>query len=185
MSDRVAVFIDGAYLDKVLQEEFNSPRIDYEKFAHWMTLGIPLFRSYYYHCLPYQSNPPTEEQRGRYVKKQAFFNRIANLPQFDVRLGKLEFRGFKEGSEPVFIQKRVDILLGIDLVLMAAKQRITHATIFTGDSDFLPAITTAKNEGVIMTLGHGILNPPHEELWKVMDQRLVLTRHLVQSMIRP
>jgi len=51
MSDKAAVFIDGAYLDKVLQEEFNSPRIDYEKLAHWMTRGVPLFRSYYYHCI--------------------------------------------------------------------------------------------------------------------------------------
>lgn len=185
MSDKVAVFIDGAYLDKVLQEEFNSPRIDYEKLAKWMTQDIPLFRAYYYHCLPYQGNPPTEEQRERFARKQAFFNRIANLPQFDVRLGKLEFRGMKEGGTPLFIQKRVDILLGVDLVLMAAKQRITHAAIFTGDSDFLPAIILAKSEGVIMTLCHGVMNPPHEELWKVMDQRLILDQALVDSMSRP
>lgn len=155
MSDKIAVFIDGAYLDKVLQEEFASPRIDYRKLAAWMTQGITLFRCYYYHCLPYQDNPPTEDQAGRYNRKAAFFNRLGQLPGFEVRLGKLEFRGHRQDGGPIFIQKRVDILLGVDLVLMAAKQRITHATIFTGDSDFLPAITAAKAEGVIMTLCHG------------------------------
>ena len=184
MSDKVAIFIDGAYLDKVLQEEFCSPRIDYEKLAKWMAQDISILRCFYYHCLPYQGNPPTDEQRERFVRKQAFFNRIANLSQFDVRLGKLEFRGFKEGGVPFFIQKRVDILLGVDLVMLAAKQRITHAAIFTGDSDYLPAIQVAKNEGVIMMLYHGAANPPHEELWKVMDQRILLTEDVIQQMNR-
>ncbi|MDA8211098.1 MAG: hypothetical protein M0021_04375 [Clostridia bacterium] len=62
MSDKVGIFIDGAYLDKILQDEFGSPRIDYEKLAGWMSQGIPIFRTYYYHCLPYQGNPPTPWQ---------------------------------------------------------------------------------------------------------------------------
>ncbi len=30
MADRVAVFIDGAYLDYVLRDEFNNTQIDYQ-----------------------------------------------------------------------------------------------------------------------------------------------------------
>ena len=33
-----------------------------------------------------------------------------------------------------------------------------------------------------MSLCHGVMNPPHEELWKVMDQRLVLTEDLIKTM---
>ncbi|MGB4681268.1 MAG: hypothetical protein WBH65_01910 [Dethiobacteria bacterium] len=37
------------------------------KLAEWMAGGIELLRTYYYHCLPYKSNPPTEEESERYT----------------------------------------------------------------------------------------------------------------------
>ena len=184
MSDKVGIFIDGAYLDRIFQDEFRSPRVDYEKLASWLAQGIPIFRTYYYHCLPYQSNPPTSDESQRFSKRQSFYNRLSQLPRFDVKLGKLEFRGFKTDGAPFFIQKRVDILLGVDLVLLAAKQRITHATIFAGDSDFLPAISVAKNEGVLITLCHGTTHPPHDDLWKSADERIPLTQDVINSILR-
>lgn len=184
MSDKVGIFIDGAYLDKILQDEFNSPRIDYEKLTAWMCQNVPIFRTYYYHCLPYQSNPPTYEESQRFSKRQAFYNRLAQLPRFEVRLGKLELRGTKIDGSPILMQKRVDILLGVDLVLLAAKQRITHAAVFAGDSDFLPAISVAKNEGVLITLFHGSVHPPHDDLWQAADERIPLSQDVINSMLR-
>ncbi len=184
MSDKVGIFIDGAYLDRTLQDEFNSPKLDYQKLPIWMSQGVPIFRSYYYHCLPYQGNPPTYDERQRFSKRQAFYNRLGQLPRFDIRLGKLEFRGTKADGSPIFTQKRVDILLGVDLVLLAAKQRISHATILAGDSDFLPAINIAKNEGVLITLCHGTVHPPHDDLWQMADERIPLTRDIINSMLR-
>jgi len=184
MSDKVGIFIDGAYLDKVLQDEFSSPRIDYEKLARWMSQGIPIFRTYYYHCLPYQSNPPTKVESERFSKAQKFHYRLSQLPRYEVRLGQLEFRGNKADGSPLYIQKRVDILLGVDLVLFAAKQRITHASIFAGDSDFLPAITIAKNEGVQITLFHGTKHPPHDDLWQCADERVYLTKNIIYEILR-
>lgn len=184
MSDKVAIFIDGGYLDKILQDEFNSPRIDYEKLTAWMSQKVPIFRSYYYHCLPYQSNPPTHDESQRFSKRQAFYNRLGKMQRFDVRLGKLEFRGAKIDGSPIFVQKRVDILLGVDLVLLAAKQRITHAAIFAGDSDFLPAITVAKNEGALITLCHGTVHPPHDDLWQAADDRIPISKDIINAMLR-
>jgi hypothetical protein len=50
---RVAVFIDGAYLDYVLRDEFARARIDYGRLSEELAGGIDLLRTYYYHCLPY------------------------------------------------------------------------------------------------------------------------------------
>ncbi len=74
--------------------------------------------------------------------------------------------------------------MGVDLVLFFAKQRITHASIFAGDSDFLPAITIAKNEGVQITLFHGIKHPPHDDLWQCADERVRLTERLIYAILR-
>lgn len=182
--DKVGIFIDGAYLDKILQDEFGSPKLDYEKLAEWLCFGIPPFRTYYYHCLPYQSNPPTHEERERFSKRQKFYNTLAKLPRYEVRYGQLEYRGKKSDGTPIFVQKRVDILLGVDLVLLAVKQRITHATILAGDSDFLPAITVAKNEGVLITLCHGNIHPPHDDLWQSADVRVPITREVIDKILR-
>ncbi|WP_187147812.1 NYN domain-containing protein [Heliomicrobium modesticaldum] len=185
MSDKCAIFIDGGYLDKVFQDEFGSPRVDYLKLSKWLSRGTSIFRTYYYNCLPYQSNPPTTEESQRFSKKQAFYGRLKQLERYEVRLGKLEFRGNRQDGTPIFVQKRVDILLGVDLALLAAKNRITHATIFAGDSDFLPAISVAKNEGVLITLAHGgASNPPHDDLWREADERIQLDTTVVNSILR-
>src|ERR1700736_4465549 len=119
---RVAIFIDGGYLDFVLREEFDNARIDYEKFAAWMAGPNEMLRTYYYHCLPYQSNPPTDEERRRFSQAQSFFGRLCRLPRFHVREGKLAYRGRDASTGlAIFEQKRVDLMLGLDMALLASK----------------------------------------------------------------
>jgi hypothetical protein len=61
MPERLAIFIDGGYLDAVLRDEFKGTRIDYEKIILGLTSSNTLLRSYYYTCEPWQSNPPTND----------------------------------------------------------------------------------------------------------------------------
>jgi len=72
---RVATFIDGGYLDKVLRHELKGVRIDYAAFSRQILAQIHpdayALRTYYYHCLPYQSNPPTQEA-GRVCEIQIY-----------------------------------------------------------------------------------------------------------------
>ena len=72
MADRVAVFIDGAYLDNVLRYEFNNARIDYQILSRELVGDSDLLRTYYYNCPAYQGNPPTEEERERYASQRRF-----------------------------------------------------------------------------------------------------------------
>ena len=63
MADRAAVFIDGAYLTKILDVDFGKPKIDLAGFSDILCGNYERLRTYYYNCMPYQSCPPTEDER--------------------------------------------------------------------------------------------------------------------------
>ena len=113
--NRCAIFIDGAYLEFVLKEEFGRPPIDFAALSSRIAGPRELLRTYFYDCLPYQSARPTAEERERFARRRRFHHALNLIPRFEVRLGKLAFRGTQDGR-PIFEQKRVDILLGVDLV---------------------------------------------------------------------
>lgn len=181
MAGRTAIFIDGAYLEYVLRNEFGSARIDFHKLSNAMAEGTDILRTYYYNCLPYQGNPPTPEERQRYSARRRFYTALERLPRFSVRLGRLELRGHGPDGRPRFEQKRVDILLGVDIVQLAAKGRIERAVLVAGDSDFIPAISVAKAEGVQVRLFHG--ENCHSDLWQEADERVKFDQTFINSVI--
>lgn len=180
-----AVFIDGGYLDKVTHRDHAGARLDFQKLSQVMSQPDDLLRAYYYHCLPYQSNPPTHEEQQRYAGRHRFTTKLSLLPRFEVRLGRLVYRGVDELGEPIFQQKRVDCMIGVDMALLAGKGKITNASIFTGDSDLMPAIEAVKREGVLVTLWHGGLpeTRPSRELFALVDERRQLTAEIVQGIV--
>lgn len=182
-----AVFIDGGYIDKVLQFEHAGARIDYSKLVRQMVQPDELLRAYYYHCLPYQGNPPTDDEKARYASMHRFITALKNQPRFEVRLGKLVHRGSDGAGKPIFIQKRVDCMVGVDMALLAGKGKITNVAIFTGDSDLIPALEAVKREGVLVTLWHGGFtrnSSPARELVEIADERRELTAAIVGTLVR-
>jgi len=175
---RVAIFIDGGYLDKILRRELNGLQIDLDEFTRAIAASVhptaDILRTYYYHCLPYKSTPPTQEETERFAAMESFLDALNRLPRFVVRLGRLARRGPDEDGRFSFEQKMIDVLLSLDLVQMSLKGKITHAAIVAGDSDFVPAIEVAKNESVAVWLFHG--SQLHNSLWDVADERIELAR---------
>lgn len=173
---RLAIFIDAGYLIGVLKDELGGAWLDYTLFpkhiAQTVMPQIDVLRTYYYHCLPYQSATPTKEESIRFGKSQKFFDFLEDLPSFQVRLGRLERRGPDKKGLYYFEQKRVDVLLSIDLVDLSATKQITHAALVAGDSDFCPAVEVAKRNGVSVWLFHG--KTPHKDLRRAADQRIVI-----------
>jgi len=184
---KVAVFIDGGYLDKVMFFDHGKKRVDLQKLIEQISKPDELLRAYYYHCLPYQSNPPTEEESGRFASMQRFVTAISRLPHFQIRLGKLAYRGIDENGEKIFIQKRVDTMVGVDMALLAGKGKITRVAFLSGDSDHIPAIEAVKNEGVVVTLWHGSYSKetcPSQELYNICDDRILLSTDLVSQILK-
>ncbi|KKU44470.1 MAG: hypothetical protein UX60_C0004G0009 [Berkelbacteria bacterium GW2011_GWA2_46_7] len=180
--NRLAIFIDGAYLDWVQREVFNG-HTDLEKLSTELSNEKELYRTYYYSCLPYQSNPPTKDEATRFGNAQKFFYSLDKLSRFQVRLGKLAYRGKDVDGKPIFEQKGVDILLATDLVLLSAKQHISEAVVIAGDSDFIPAIEVAKAEGVLIRL-YSHPSSIHQDLWNVADERCDVDRDFFKKVKR-
>lgn len=174
--DKAAVFIDGGYLGKVLELDFSRARIDLEAFSNQLCPGAERLRTYYYTCMPYQSNPPTSEERARYSSMDSFIYNLKKLSRFEVKLGKLSYVNGE------YVQKRVDILMAVDLVRMSWDKQIQRAIIVTGDSDFVPAVQASKDAGVLTQLFYSKMSY-HDELKQACDDRFEITQDLIDSVL--
>jgi uncharacterized LabA/DUF88 family protein len=192
---RLAIFIDGGYLDKIAEHEFNI-FIDYSKLSSEIqnivsqntSENVELLRTFYYHCLPYQSSRPTPAEALRFSKKQSFFSMLSKLPRFVVRPGRLAYRGNDDKGQPIFVQKKVDLQLGLDFALLSGKQQITHVAVIAGDGDLLPAFRIAKDEAILVWLFHGPKASRKDgystydaDLWREADERYEIDLPFMQK----
>ena len=185
---RLGIFIDGGYLNSLARDKFDI-RPNFAKVRDQIT-GIvrdqtheplDLLRAYYYYCLPYQSDPATEEEKSRMSRQQRLFAAIRRLDNYTVREGRLAYRGQDDKGEPILQQKRIDLLLGLDFALLSGQNRMTHAAVVTGDSDLIPAVEVANQEGVTTWLFHGPHGTYATELWTVSDRRFEIDGAFMQS----
>lgn len=181
--DKTAIFIDNGYFKKV--QEALSIRVDYLKFVDSIMGGdSERLRAYVYDCPPYQSTPPKPEQMEMKSHFDSFKYNITKLPRFEMRTGRLQIVKDGEGNTilkkdgtPLLKQKGVDMALGIDIARLSSTRQIQKVIIIAGDSDFIPAIITAKQEGILVTLYyHDFV---HDSLYDVCDDRFQITRELL------
>jgi uncharacterized LabA/DUF88 family protein len=177
--DKAIVFIDGGYYAKVRRNVFNDAPIKLDKFSELLCSkhNCERVRTYFYDCMPYQSDPPTADESWRTAQKNKFIYNLRKLPRFEFRAGRLQ----KIGT--TFNQKGVDTLFSVDLVTYAYSGRIDKAILVTGDSDFVPAIMVAKDTGTVVILyysrGPGVY--AHDELLNVVDEKYEITQEIVNN----
>lgn len=169
---RAAIFIDGGYILSQLKQYKLSP--DYEGFTDYFlrplreAAQVDLLRVYFYYCAPWMSDEPTEDELRRKEAYDEFIEEITSLPRWQVRLGKLEKRW--DRNREYYEQKRVDVLLTVDMVRHAAAGHIQHAILIAGDSDFIPAVQATKEFGVTLSLWSGDFNTVHNDLLAWADE---------------
>lgn len=176
---RYAVFIDAGHFLKALRT-FGEPRIDYLKLSEKFRNQDERLRTYYYHCAPFQSMSPTDEEQKRKSRFDGFITSLESKPRFQVRLGRLS-RGVGQDGAPTFWQKMVDVLLRVDLVRLSYERQIQRAVIIAGDSDYVPAIRVARDAGVIIQLCYGASPRPHDELLRACDERIIMDQEFIDS----
>jgi uncharacterized LabA/DUF88 family protein len=179
---RYAVFIDGGYLRAVLTK-FNEPRISYKKLSEYFAQSDERLRTYYYDCAPYQSNPPTADEQDWKRRFDGFLHSLeVNVPRMQVRLGRLQ-RIQNPDRTWKFVQKKVDVLLTVDLVRLSCEKQIQRAVLIAGDSDFVPAIQVARDAGTIVQLYHGENPSPHYELIRASDDRFLIDNSFIDKVL--
>ena len=157
-----------------------------------------LYRIFYYDCLPYdkkQHNPLTKKaidfsKTTQYKFQIDFFAELKKKRKVALRLGVLEDRKrwiikpqitkdllnkkikIDELEEDDvlfdFIQKRVDIKIGLDIASMALKKQVQQIILISGDSDFVPAAKLARREGIDFILDP-MWNPIKPHLFEHID----------------
>ena len=173
---RAAIFIDGGYLLSWAKKNNITPK--YSEIADYLikplrkTVPLDLLRCYFYYCAPWMSPEPTESEKRRMEEHEQFMEELSKLERWSVRLGKLQKR--RDGYKEYFEQKRVDVLLSVDMVRHAAAGHIQHAIVLAGDSDFIPAIEAVKESGATVSLWFGEANTIHKDLVKLADITHVL-----------
>jgi len=180
--DKAAILIDNGYFKRAMSI-LGAGGLDFEQFSEWLCkkVNAEWYRTYFYDCMPHQSSPPTLEERERTSKMNRFVYSLKKLPRFEIRLGNLIRLSTGE-----FKQKGVDIKLTIDLVRLSIRRDIQKAVLVACDSDFVPAVQEAKNEGILVfacysrARGCGI----HDELHSVCDDRIELTPEILKQMVK-
>ena len=183
---RLAIHIDGGYVPNVGRSA--GIWIDYQVLSDSITATIrntteeplDLIRTYYYDCLPYQSSSPTPADEERLRKKTSFFNGLRSLPNFALREGRLKLQGIDQQGVPIFQQKRVDLMMGLDIARLAAKGHVTHIALLSGDSDLIPAVEAAQQEAVIVWLVHDAQGTANE-LKLLADNRILLDYEFLKA----
>ena len=169
---RAAIFIDAGYLIKQLHEQRITP--DYSKLSDYLlkplraSIQLDLLRCYFYYCPPYLSPNQPRMSCVAWPVTWSLLSKLKAIDRWQFRVGKLEKR--REGDKDVFSQKRVDVLLSVDLVRHCAAGHIQHAVLVAGDSDFIPAVKAAKESGTTLTLWCADDRSPHKDLVKESDE---------------
>ncbi|MCV3428747.1 NYN domain-containing protein [Campylobacter sp. CNRCH_2014_2849] len=94
-----------------------------------------LYRIFFYTAKPLDDHPNKQ-------KISNFLNNLESLNHTALRLGKLVRRG------NLIVQKRVDMLLGIDMAEISIKRFVKKVVLLGYDSDMSPALKLARTSGV-------------------------------------
>lgn len=149
--ERTAVFIDARLIDKLAIK--HQLRFDMSRVASFAADEGKLVRVYYYYCMPYRGPNASEEDERRYGNHQRFIDYLARLERFELRQGRLAFRGHDSGTgKPIYEQRGVEVMMTADLARVAHSRLFHRVVLFTNDSDFVPAIELVKDAGVEVVL---------------------------------
>ena len=191
---RLAVFVDGGYVEGLRKRQFRRLRLrpDIQLLAEHVRQVVAeatpepldLFRTYYYTCPPFQPDPPTDDDRHRTAGYRRFVKALTQLPRFQVREGHLRQVDARENQKPTFVQKQVDLLLGLDAALLAGRQIVTHIAVVAGDGDFVPVFGVAKSEAVSVWLFHGPRATYAHDLWLAADERHEMDEAFMRDIAR-
>jgi uncharacterized LabA/DUF88 family protein len=168
---RAAIFIDGAYIFSLFKQHSINP--DYSALVEYILkplrkeVTIDLLRCYFYYCAPWMSADPSDSEKRRMEDHEVFMREIKSYDRWAVRLGKLHKR--RDGYKEYFEQKRVDVLLSVDMVRHSAAGHIQHAILIAGDSDFIPAVAATQESGATVTLWCGEEATVHKDLIDLAD----------------
>jgi uncharacterized LabA/DUF88 family protein len=151
-------------------------RLNYE------ALTADYSKVFYYDALPERASGETEgEYMARTSAERSLFDQLSSLDRFHVYEGDVRRSRSRRGPE----QKKIDVMIAVDMLTHSFRRNMQQATLLTGDLDFKPLIDALVQEGMFVSLWF----PPDEtskELKSAADQSRRFTVYNVhEAMYEP
>lgn len=194
---RLVLLVDGGYM-RAQARRANPPR----PFDAALVVDLSnrcvdpateeLHRVLYYDCPEYSGTVqlPISRTPHTFAGADALLRDLAARDFFAVREGSLRFRGWdRKGAaagaqgapptdadfKPKFVQKGIDMRIGLDIATYAASDRIDRLGLVSADTDLVPALKHARRAGLQVTVYELPGQRLHRDLVEHADIRRVLT----------
>ena len=143
--DRVCIFIDGSNLYHALKGSKLPVNVDFGKLSSQLAgPGRRHIHTYYYNTpliRPRRDDPQYATKDARCRSQQRFFNALRFIPKLTFKQGR--FQRLPNGGQT---EKGVDVMLAIDMLTLAFKDRYDVAVLVSSDADFKHAIDVVQFE---------------------------------------
>ncbi len=145
------LFIDGGYLRakfKKCMERYHDEEVPLsisENALALRTFTYPIpEKTFYYDCVDEREidNESDAQFAARVKEQEDVFNSIRELPGWHVREGRLV--GARRNNRT---QKRVDVLLAVEMLSHAFNKNMRRAVLIAGDDDFTPLVEELLRHG--------------------------------------
>ncbi|WP_375157929.1 NYN domain-containing protein [Bradyrhizobium sp. RDT46] len=170
------LFIDGGAMRGRIQNLSNryfggvTVDIDFAK------VGRNYTKVFYYDALPVREDGETEQDYElRSKPMRDVLDSAANVDGVHVYEGDARRRR-RRGLE----QKKVDVMLTVDMLTHSFRKNMHKATLLTGDNDFKPLIDALVQDGMFVSL----MYPPEEtsrELMQAADARFPMSMSIIEG----
>ncbi|MFH1241429.1 MAG: NYN domain-containing protein [Pseudomonadota bacterium] len=164
---KVAIFVDWENVRKGIFDEASRKypsRIDYNHVENVLALiksfldikQEEIYRIFFYLAEPFSGTLRgiNYSQTPTYQHAIAFIERLSIQDQIALRKGDLAVRGFDVNSKPIFIQKKVDMLMGLDIAHVSYNKLADRILVLCADTDIIPAMKTARINGLQVIFGY-------------------------------
>lgn len=145
MKKKILVQFDGSNFYKKVKRilpQVHLTNFDYVGLAHSLTKDKSAKVIYYVGEI--RKYPGDKKSQSLYANQQKLFTNLRNQ-NIGIKLGYLLF------SDGKFHEKGVDVQIAVDIVRGSIKNEFSKFYLISSDTDLLPAIQTAKDEGKEVT----------------------------------
>lgn len=163
------LFIDGGCLRQMFQDAAGKYPAFEPRFVDYSKLVSGYQKTFYYDSLPpRKSNEDENAYSKRILDQRAFFDSLRAINGVHV------YEGDARRRRKTVQQKKVDIMIAVDMLTHSFRRNMHQAALLTADLDFKPLVDALVQDGMHVTLlyPHG---KPNTELIYAADARRPLT----------
>ena len=147
---RIMVFIDGNNFESAVNNLYGSiQRINYEKLANYIAhKASGHLQRYHYYTAACDSTVDKE----KHDRTMNFVGALNKTKRCIAKAGYLKYEGKNAEGKDIFVEKRTDVNIAVDLVSLAFTNAYDEAILLSADTDYEPAIDMVRRLGKVMTV---------------------------------